>query len=91
MDRLRVRRLVRLGRPVATPEEARLAVAYAAFQRSRVWFRLFWLWFVPGLFVALGIAARIHPLVVGVVLALAAQAAFTRRNLGRVEAVNAGV
>lgn len=88
-DRLRVRRLVRTGRPVDSRGEAALAVAYARFQRSRVWARLFWLWFVPGLIVALGVAATIHPIVVGMVLALGSQAVFTHWNLGRVERVNA--
>jgi len=90
-DRSRLRRLVRLGMPLADPDEAAVAVAYARFQRARPWARLFWLWFLPGLILALGIAARIHPVVVGVVLALAAQAAFARRNIGRVERVNAAV
>lgn len=90
-DRLRVRRLVRLGRPLADPDEAAVGVAYARFQRARAWARLFWLWFVPGLVIAIGIAVRMHPIVVGVVLALAAQAVFAHRNLARVERVNAPV
>lgn len=88
-DRLRVRRLVRLGRPLAGDREAAMAIAYARLQRSRPWARVFWLWFVPGLLVALSISARIHPVVVGVVIALAAQAAFAHRNMFRVERVNA--
>ncbi len=44
---------------------------------------------VPGLVLALGVAVRLHPVMVGIVLALAAQAAFAHRNLGRVERVNA--
>ena len=88
-ERLRLRRLVRLGRPIDDPGKARLARAYADVQRNRVWIRLFWWWFVPGLVLALGIATRLHPLMIGVVLALAAQAVLTRRNLGRVERVNA--
>ena len=88
-DRLRVRRLVRMGRPVQGPEEATVAVAYARFQRSRIWARLFWVWFVPGLIVALAVASQIHPVLEGVVLALAAQAVFAHFNLGRVERVNA--
>jgi hypothetical protein len=43
--------------------------------------RAFWLWFVPGLVIALGVASQMHPLVIGIVLALAAQAVFARRNL----------
>ena len=79
-DRSRIRRMVRLGRPLEG-EEAALAVGYAQFQRTRLWTRFFWLWFVPGLVLALGIAASIHPLVIGIVLALAAQAVLADRNL----------
>ena len=87
--RLRLRRFVRLGRPLEDDREAALAVAYARFQRSRPWSRLFWVWFVPGVVVALAIAGAIHPILIGVVLALGAQAVLTHRNLGRVERVNA--
>ncbi|HEX8769920.1 MAG TPA: hypothetical protein VF711_04040 [Acidimicrobiales bacterium] len=87
-DRRRIRRIVKLGRPLDDPGEAVLAVGYARFQRSRLWARLFWLWFVPGLILAIGVASQIHPLMIGVVLALSAQALNTRRNLRRVETVN---
>lgn len=90
-DRRRVRRLVRMGRPLADPKEAAFAVDYATFQRSRAWNRLFWVWFLPGVLVALGIAATIHPIVIGAVLALATQALFAHRNLSRVEKVNAEI
>ena len=46
--RRRVRRFVRLGQPVDSRDEAQLAVGFADYQRDRIWFRLFWLWFVPG-------------------------------------------
>lgn len=87
-QRLRVRRLVRLGRPLDDGPEAALAVAYARFQRSRAWARTFWIWFVPGVVLALAVASSIHPILIGVVLALAAQAVFTHRNLRRAERVN---
>ncbi|MDQ6725883.1 MAG: hypothetical protein M3066_06940 [Actinomycetota bacterium] len=90
-DRSRLRRLVRMGRPLADGGEAAVAVAYARFQRSRLWVRLLWLWFVPGLLLALGIASRIHPVVVGAVLALAAQSVYAHRNLSRVERTNAAL
>jgi hypothetical protein len=90
-DRLRIRRLVRLGRPLADRQEAELAVAYARLQRSRLWARTFWIWFVPGLLLTLAAAARIHPIVVGMVLALGTQAILTTRNLRRVEFVNASL
>jgi hypothetical protein len=88
-EQKRIRRLVRIGRPVE-PDEAPLAVAYARFQRRRAWQRFFWVWFVPGLLVALGVALTIHPIVVGIVLASAAQAAMAHVNLGRAERVNRG-
>lgn len=81
-DRRRIRRLVRLGRPVE-PEEQSLAAEYARYQAQRPWFRRFWIWFVPGTFLALGAAAQIHALFVGAVIALAAQAVLTRRNVRR--------
>jgi len=81
-DRTRLRRVVRMGRPVEA-EHASLVMAYARFQRSRLWSRLFWLWFVPGIVLALGVAVRIHPVVIGIVIAMAAQALFARRNLRR--------
>lgn len=87
-ERARIRRQVRLGRPFDDREKAELGVEYANFQLSRIWVRMFWIWFLPGLLLSLGIAARIHPIVVGIVLALAAQAVFARRNLGRVESIN---
>lgn len=89
-DRRRVRRLVKLGRPLEDAEEAALAIAYGRFQLSRTWMRFFWLWFIPGVVLAIGIATSIHPLLIGVVLALSAQAFATRRNLRRVEQVNRG-
>lgn len=88
-DRRRLRRLVRLGRPLDDPDEAALAVGYAKFQRSRPWIRFFWLWFVPGLIVALGIATTLHPVVIGAVLALGGQAVFAQWNLRRAERLNA--
>ena len=81
-DRTRLRRVVRMGRPVEA-EHASLVTAYARFQGSRLWSRLFWLWFVPGIVLALGVAVRIHPLVIGIVIAMAAQALFARRSLRR--------
>jgi len=90
-DRRRIRRLIRMGKPLADRHEATLGVEYARFQRSRLWARSFWFWFAPGLVFAIGVAARIHPVIVGVVLALATQALFARRNLSRVERVNASL
>jgi hypothetical protein len=45
--------------------------------------RYFWLWFVPGLLVATSVAYRIHPIALGAVLALPAQAVVRWCNLRR--------
>lgn len=82
-DRRRVRRLVRLGRPLADPQETALASTYARFQRSRPWMRFFWVWFVPGAVLALGVAASLHPIVVGAVLVLTGEAVYAHHNLGK--------
>ncbi len=88
-ERRRIRRLVRVGRPVETREEARLALVFADYQRTRPWFRLFWYWFIPAVLVALVAAAGIHPILVGVVLASAGSALLAYRNFKRVAKVNA--
>src|SRR4051812_23180741 len=82
-ERKRVRRLARLGSAGADAEEASLLAAYARAQHNRPWMRAFWVWFVPGVIMALSIASRLHPILVGIVLALAGQAVFARRNLRR--------
>ena len=82
-DRLRLRRLVRLGRPIDDPQLAHIAHAYARHQTARPWMRYFWLWFVPGMLIALGTAAGIHPVLVGIVLALGAQAVWAWCSLRR--------
>ncbi len=82
-ERKQLRRLVRLGRPIENPRLERLASSYAQYQRSRIWARPFWAWFAPGVIVALGIASQLPPVVVGIVLALGAQAVLTNRNLRR--------
>jgi len=83
-ERRRIRRMVRIGRLPEDPGDARLAEAFAAHQRTRPWWRGFWFWFVPGLVLALGVAATIHPIVVGIVLASAGQAILVRRNTTRI-------
>jgi hypothetical protein len=81
MERRRLRRLVRMGRPIEDAHLAPLAGEYAAYQRARPWVRFFWVWFVPGLLLALSIASEVHPVMFGVVVALAAQAVFANINL----------
>lgn len=77
-----------MGRPLPTPEEARMAVAFARYQRSQTWYRLFWVLFVPGVVMSVVIASTLHLAVVGVVLAIAAQGAWGWISLRRVERVN---
>jgi len=88
VDQKVLRRTVRMGRPLNSPAEARMAVAFARYQRSQPWYRLFWLLFVPGVVISLVIASRLHLAVVGVVLAFAAQGAWGWISLRRVEKVN---
>jgi len=83
-----LRRTVRMGRPLQSSEDARMAVALARYQRSQPWYKLFWFLFVPGVVVSVAIAATIHLLMVGVVLAVAAQGAWGWIGLRRVESVN---
>ena len=83
-QRRRIRRMVRIGRLPEEPREARLAEEFAVQERARLWWRGFWFWFVPGFLVALAVAAMIHPLVIGIVLASGAQALVVRRNAKRI-------
>jgi hypothetical protein len=90
-ERRQIRRLVRIGQPQATRTEARLAVAFAAYQRSRAWYRFFWLWIVP-----LGVAGviaglNLHPIVIGLVFGAVVVAIMSRRNYRRADRVNAAV
>jgi hypothetical protein len=88
-ERRQIRRLVRIGRPQETLPEAELAVAFAAYQRSRPWYRFYFLWIVPLIVGGLIAGMNIHPLVVGMVLGAAAISFMTRRNFKRVEKINA--
>jgi len=80
-ERLRLRRSVRMGRAIDPPELQPLAADYARWQMQRPWMRLFWLWFIPGMFVVLGLTAQIHPVLVGIAIALGAQAVWAWFNL----------
>lgn len=83
-ERLRLRRLVRMGRRIDEPELAHLAhlaPSYAQWQMRRPLMRFFWLWFVPGIFIVLGLTAQIHSILVGVTIALGAQAVYAYINL----------
>lgn len=84
MERSHLRRLVRMGRTADEPRLAALATDYARHQMARPWMRMFWLWFVPGVVIALGVAAKVHPVLVGVALVLAAQAVWAYFSLRKV-------
>lgn len=90
-DRRQIRRLVRIGRPQESAADAELAVGFAAYQRTRPWFRFFWLWIVPIVVAGLIAGANLHPLFIGMVLGAAAVAIMARRNFKRTEKVNAAV
>ncbi len=72
---------MRIGRSADDPQLAPIAPAYAQWQMQRIWMRLFWLWFVPGIFIVLLVGAQIHPIVVGATIALGAQAVWAYFNL----------
>lgn len=82
-ERTQLKRIVRMGRRIDDPAQRPLAAAYARYQSTRPWIRFFWLWFAPGLVIAVGIASRIHPLATGIVIALGAQGAWAWFNLKR--------
>ena len=75
-----------MGRTVDDPELADLAPGYAQWQLRRPWMRYFWFWFVPGIFIVLGVAAQIHPILVGVTIALGAQAVWANISLRKTAA-----
>ena len=88
-ERRQIRRLVRIGRPQETVAQAELAVGFAAYQRSRPWYRRYFLWIVPLAIAGLIAGANIHPVVVGLVLGAVAVSFMSRRNFTRVERNNA--
>ena len=90
-ERRQIRRLVRIGSPVETSEQAQLAVGFVEFQQSRPWWRYFWFWLVPAVLIALVAARGIHPILIGMVLAAAASTILVRRNFSRVAKVNAAL
>jgi hypothetical protein len=87
--RRQIRRLVRIGRPQETEADARLAVGFAAYQRTRPWYRFFWLWFVPIIIGGFGASFATHPIVIGMVAGVAVNALLVRRAFRRTGIVNA--
>jgi hypothetical protein len=86
--RRQIRRLVRIGRQQENAADARLAVGFAAYQRSRPWYRFFWLWFVPMLIAGTIAGFALHPILIGVVLAVAGNAVLVRRNFKKADWLN---
>ena len=87
-ERRQIRRLVRIGRPQQTEADAKLAVGFAAYQRTRPWYRFFWLWFVPVVIGGVGAGFATHPIVIGMVAAVAVNALLVRRAFRRTDIVN---
>jgi len=86
--RRQIRRLVRIGRPQENAADARLAGGFAAYQRSRLWFRYFWFWLVPITVAGVVAGMAIHPIVIGAVLAIAANALIVRRAFKKADWLN---
>ena len=86
--RRQIRRLVRIGRQQENATDARLAVGFAAYQRTRPWYRLFWLWFVPMIIAGTIAGFALHPILIGVVLAVAGNAILVRRNFKKADWLN---
>lgn len=86
--RRQIRRLVRIGRQQENASDARLAVGFAAYQRSRPWYRYFWLWIVPLIVAGMIAGFALHPILIGVVLAVAGNAVLVRRNFKKADWLN---
>ncbi len=86
--RRQVRRLVRIGRQQENTTDARLANGFAAYQRSRPWYRYFWLWFVPMVIAGTIAGLALHPIILGFVAGIAVNAILVRRNFKKCEWLN---
>ena len=86
--RRQIRRLVRIGRAQEDVADARLAVGFASYQRTRGWYRHFWLWFVPLIVAGVIAGLSVHPILLGMVLAAAGNALLVRRAFKRADWVN---
>ena len=83
--RRQIRRLVRIGRPQENADDARMAVGFAAYQRTRPWFRFFWSWFTPLMVAGVVAGFAVHPIIIGMVLAAAGNAYLVRRAFKKTE------
>ncbi|MCE2808006.1 MAG: hypothetical protein LW869_06150 [Actinobacteria bacterium] len=86
--RRQIRRLVRIGRPQENAHDARMAVGFSAYQRSRGWFRFFWLWFTPLMVAGVIAGFAVHPIIIGMVLAAAGNAYLVRRAFNKTDWLN---
>lgn len=86
--RRQVRRLVRIGRQQENAEDARLAVGFAAYQRTRPWYRYFWFWIIPLLVAGVIAGFALHPILIGVVLAVCGNAVLVRRGFSKADWLN---
>ena len=89
--RRQIRRLIRIGRPQQDTEQAQLAVRFGDYQRTRPWYRLFWWWVLPLFAGGFYAGLHLHPIVIGIVGGLAANAVLVRWNFTRVAKVNAAL
>ena len=86
--RRQIRRLVRIGRQQENADDARLAVGFARYQRTRPWYRLFWLWLIPLIVAGVIAGFALHPILIGVVLAVAGNAFLVRRGFSKADWLN---
>ena len=86
--RRQVRRVVRIGRQQENAEDARLAVGFAAYQRTRPWYRYFWFWIIPLLVAGVIAGFALHPILIGVVLAVCGNAVLVRRGFSKADWLN---
>jgi hypothetical protein len=86
--RRQIRRLVRIGRQQENAEDARLAVGFARFQRTRPWYRFFYLWLIPLVIAGVVAGFALHPILIGVVIAVAGNAFLVRRGFTKADWLN---
>ncbi|MEY4130869.1 MAG: hypothetical protein RLZZ31_993 [Actinomycetota bacterium] len=88
MRRRQIRRLVRIGKEQENVADAKLAVQFAAYQRSRTWYSKFWLWFVPLVIAGFVAGLALHPIILGMIAGVAGNAILVRRSFKRADWVN---
>lgn len=88
LRRRQIRRLVRIGKEQENVADAKLAVQFAAYQRSRTWYTRFWFWFVPLVVAGIIAGLALHPIILGMIFAGAGNALLVRRAFKRADWVN---